>query len=157
MATKGGVPRVYLCATEWAPYLEGNPSALQAALDRAKDGDLEIVASELLRVEVLNVHDLVPDPAVELLERAVGLWVPLERSVAMTAKGFRERAMREGKSIKRMTADIIHMASAEVAQVDTFVTNDDDCRRLASFFGLPAVVRSDYPPDPTLMEAYRTT
>lgn len=137
-------PRIYLCATEWVGLLNGEQGAetVQALVDRASAGEFEIVGSELLYAEVLH-HD-----GEALLDRAVRIWAAVDHRVALRTRAARLEAIADGRSAK--TPDLIHVATAELAQVAAFITTDDTCRTLAAHVGVPAFNRGEYPTQQTL-------
>jgi hypothetical protein len=134
-------PRIYLCATEWLGLLNGEPGArdVQALIDRASKGAFDVVGSELLYVEVLATG------SEELLAAGVRTWAALDHRVAMKVREYRLRALSDSRPIKNMTPDIIHIATAAVADVEAFITSDGACRSLAAYYGLPAYDRGQFP------------
>ena len=143
-------PRIYLCSTEWITLLSKQPGyvAVRRLIDRADRGDFEIVGSELLRVEVLGERGL------ELVENSVHTWVAMDRRAAMRARDFRLRP--DGSTLPgKMTADVIHAASASLAEVEAFITSDGPCTEVAKRFGLFVCSSNEYPADSqlTLMDS----
>ena len=117
---------------------EAGASDVQALLTLATTS-YDIVGSELLYVEVLA-------PGSEaLLASGVRTWAALDHVVAMKVRDFRQQALANGRSVARMTPDLIHIATAAVAGVDAFITSDARCRTLAELYGLPAFDRGEFP------------
>lgn len=134
-------PWIYLCASEWLALLMGEDGAhaVRTLVERSSAGQFDIVGSELLYVEVLAPS------GDELLSAGVRTWASLDHRVALRAREFRLRALEDGRSIKGMTPDIIHIATAAIAGVEAFITNDKACRSLAEHFELEAYDRASIP------------
>jgi predicted nucleic acid-binding protein len=141
--TSHPLPRIYLCATEWIGVLQDEPNARQveALIERANNGAYDIVASELLFIEVLAEN------GDELLRAGVRTWAALDHRVAMKARELRLQAQDNGHQVSRHTPDLIHIATAHVAGVEAFITTDGKCRTLAEESGLAAYDRGEFPPD----------
>lgn len=147
----GPGPRIYLCATEWCAVLadEEGAAAVAQLLVRARAGEFEVVGSELLRIEVLNLRTGTSDDAdkaEEFLEANVRTWAAMDRRVAGLARALRVEMALAGENLKGMTPDLIHVATAMVGQVDAFITDDGDCRSVADRARLDSFGRGEYPP-----------
>lgn len=143
MARKAAADRIYLCASEWLCLLKDEPQALvvQTLIDRASKGAWDIVGSELLYIEVLHEGSL------DLLRTGVRTWAAMDHRIAMRTRELRQQAIDGGRSVSGKTADLIHIATADVAGAVAFITADEDCRKLATFLGLEAFDRGEFPDD----------
>lgn len=101
--------------------------AILGVIGLCETGQLELVSSEALMFEVKrNPHPIRRDFGLEVLSKA-GSFVVLNEQIEQRAKEF-------GKiGIKAL--DALHLASAEVAEVDYFCTCDDKFLNKAKTIG----------------------
>ena len=120
--------------------IEGNPdyySLLQPLWSKFYVGEIQIISSELILMEVLVVplrngnNSLIADYE-ELLSSQVQL-IPINQSVLKKAANIRART-----NLK--TPDAIHAATALSVSCNQFITNDKGFRNVSS---LPVVILSE--------------
>jgi predicted nucleic acid-binding protein len=113
-------------------------SLLQPLWIKFQTGEIELISSELILMEVLvlplrnNNESLVSDYEQLLLNSAMQL-VPIEQSILRKAAN-----LRATNSLK--TPDAIHAATAISVNCDLFIINDNGFRKLNN---LPVVILSE--------------
>lgn len=113
-------------------------SLLQPLWIKFQTGEIELISSELILMEVLvlplrnNNESLVSNYEQLLLNSAMQL-VPIEQSILRQAAN-----LRATNSLK--TPDAIHAATAISVNCDLFITNDNGFRKLNN---LPVVILSE--------------
>lgn len=135
-------PRIYLCSTEWFALLNGEEGSdlVKDLVNRAQKGAFQIVGSQMLRIEVHS------EDGRELLNTAVKIWSSVDLRVAERATEIRTYLMNNSdRDFRRQTADIIHLATASIADVEAFITSDQWLRKTAEKFDVPAYDRGGYP------------
>ena len=133
--------RVYVDTSVLIYTLEVNTdyfSLLQPLWTMFQTGEIELVSSELILMEVLvlplrdNNELLVLDYEQLLLNSAMQL-IPIDQPILRQAANLRAK-----NSLK--TPDAIHAATAMAARCDLFITNDRGFRNLSN---LPVVILSE--------------
>jgi predicted nucleic acid-binding protein len=103
-------------------YLEAQ--AVLVILDHFQSGDWQWISSEVVNFEI----ERIPDPArrarIQFLLRRAG-------HLALVTQAERER-MRHLQALGFQAMDALHLACAETAAVDVFLTTDDRLLRLAA-------------------------
>ncbi|MEH1923682.1 type II toxin-antitoxin system VapC family toxin [Nostoc sp.] len=122
--------------------IEGNPdyySLLQPLWSKFYTGEIQIISSELILMEVLIVplrngnNSLVADYEELLLSSPVQL-IPISQSILRQAA-----SLRATSNLK--TPDAIHAATALSVNSNQFITNDKGFRNVP---GLPVVILSEF-------------
>ncbi|MEH2049219.1 type II toxin-antitoxin system VapC family toxin [Nostoc sp.] len=122
--------------------IEGNPdyySLLQPLWSKFYTGEIQIISSELILMEVLVIplrngnNSLVADYEELLLSSKVRL-IPISQSILRQAA-----SLRATSNLK--TPDAIHAATALSVNSNQFITNDKGFRNVP---GLPVVILSEF-------------
>ena len=124
-------------------YLAGHPeleSSCSQIIGQAEAGGLEIVVSEMARVETAYLKE-VPDPEAELLIREFFgreyiIPVSLDEPVSTIAREL-VRKYRASPSLK--PPDAIHLATAILWRIPVLETTDSDLLRLHQLEGNPPI------------------
>jgi predicted nucleic acid-binding protein len=143
MATE--IPRIYLDSCVYIELFVGSPGtarfdASAALLRSAIRGELRIVASEMVRVEVAHLGG-VPSQGLRSIDEAFDspalLWIQLDRTIARAARAVVERGVLK-------PADAIHLCSAAIGKAESLCTWDS---RLLSASRDPAAEVPIYRPE----------
>jgi predicted nucleic acid-binding protein len=113
--------------------------AVLMILQRIQKGEWQLVNSEVIEDEI----EQTPDP--QRRERLHILLLPAIEYVQVT-----DSTIQRAKQLAKMgfsSADSLHMACAEEAQVDVFLTTDNKLRRQVSTLNSPLYIQIDNPLD----------
>ena len=135
MATNPGETTIYLdvcCLNrpfddQTQPRIRLESEAILLILDRVEAGGWNWVGSDVLRFEVEQTPDPERRLRVSTLMESIGTIIELGPSVVSRAKQW--------ESLGFQSTDALHLASAESASVDVFLTTDDRMLRVANRIG----------------------
>lgn len=102
-------------------------------LEAVEFGDIKVVASELVRVEVRGKDTEANRLTADMLKHAGYEWVPVSRPVAELARVL-------GTQFSRLqAADAVHLATAQLRGASHLMTWDEDLLKLGDQAGIPIV------------------
>ncbi|MCD7846946.1 MAG: PIN domain-containing protein [Oscillospiraceae bacterium] len=103
--------------------------AILRILRKGEIGEIEIIGSEIILLELWNMSDLVKK------QNVLGLYRVTHSQVVLTDEIFsRSRQIMSESNIRRK--DSLQIASAEAAGADVMLTTDDKLERMASRMNL---------------------
>lgn len=105
------------------PRVEAETEVIIAILSLCENGDLTLVSSDILQIEINENSDL------ERKETSLGI-LSIAREIVATDAQLQLRA-QEFEKLGIKPFDALHLASAEAARVDYFCTCDDKLLRKA--------------------------
>ena len=125
-------------------YLAGNEALRESCpliVEQARQGELEIVVSTMVQVEVAYLEGLDPSEAEERIREFFGrryiIPAAFDIPVAIAARRLIRREREQGRRIK--PADAIHLATAEQWHIPILETVDTDLLRLDKQYGNPLI------------------
>ena|ERR1700722_6411 len=108
--------------------------AVLSILELAESGELEIIGSDIIDDELLEMPDNERREKVELLLALASSQISLTSVIEQRATELQKQNISP--------FDALHLASAESAQADCFLTTDDDLLRRAKRAGLKVKVEN---------------
>lgn len=98
--------------------------AILTVLQRGQSGIYTIVGSDVLQLEIERMHDVVKKQQVKDLYKVSDTHI-------LYTKEIKERAKEVRKQSKIKTFDSLHIASAEMGEVDVMLTTDDKLEKMS--------------------------
>lgn len=98
--------------------------AILTVLQRGQSGIYTIVGSDVLQLEIERMHDVVKKQQVKDLYKVSDTHI-------LYTKEIKERAKEIRKQSKIKTFDSLHIASAEMGEVDVMLTTDDKLEKMS--------------------------
>lgn len=98
--------------------------AILTVLQRGQSGIYTIVGSDVLQLEIERMHDVVKK------QQVTDLYKVSDTHILYT-KEIKERAKEIRKQSKIKTFDSLHIASAEMGEVDVMLTTDDKLEKMS--------------------------
>lgn len=98
--------------------------AILTVLQRGQSGIYEIVGSDVLQLEIERMHDVVKKQRVKDLYKVSDMHI-------LYTEEIKERAKEIRKQSRIKTFDSLHIASAEVGEVDVMLTTDDKVEKMS--------------------------
>lgn len=98
--------------------------AILTVLQRGQSGIYTIVGSDVLQLEIERMHDVVKKQQVKDLYKVSDTHI-------LYTKEIKERAKEIKKQSKIKTFDSLHIASAEMGEVDVMLTTDDKLEKMS--------------------------
>jgi predicted nucleic acid-binding protein len=111
--------------------------AVLAVLERCETGEWELAISEMVEIEVAQIAD--PERRQRIQEAMM-----MARSHIIVDEAIANRG-EELQNLGFQGFDAIHLACAEIAQVDVFLSTDDRLLRRAARYGSSLTVAVDNP------------
>ena len=136
-ASSKALPVVYLDSCVYLEAITMQTPArgdiAQSLIEAVELGDIKVVASEIVRVEVRGKDPEANRLTGEILKHAGFEWVPVSRPVA-------ELARQLGTQFSKLqAADAVHIATAKLRGAGQLMTWDQDLLKLGDQAGIPVI------------------
>lgn len=103
--------------------------AILTVLQRGQSGIYKIVGSDVLQLEIERMHNVVKKQRVKDLYKVSDMHI-------LYTEEIKERAKEIRKQSRIKTFDSLHIASAEVGEVDVMLTTDDKLEKMSGKLNL---------------------